>query len=491
MGEESVQPVGTIAKIQNALNALDIVSSQKIIASVLSQPELRLEHPLNGAITICWSSHTEGMDNYLFFADEQGANRWTLFQRESFANAFFADGHAVSLADDFDPTSHQQRILSGAFDSHWHSKKSFGGLILSSNRPFHYFYDQMMNLPWLVAADQSLASRIHHGPETFLRANMVNPAWSSLQPNTNSFYYVMPTLMGGNWRRDSRPDDFFPTAAVMEQMIKTSIVPDRKRSEFVIWIGVVGQKRSWIEQVDGYAEVINKLHSKFPSLHVLVDGLTAPQNKHRRFPEEDVLVEEIAMRLYGHISVRNLVGEDYPTKLAACATCDVAVVNGGTGSFVPLRILGKPGVVHTGGGLDAFAGASYPEDRVAMLGAGFTKDAWHPEFTRKDFISYHLRWQTVFNELLRVCPRVAQAFCPVPVPEAPFGKADLEVIGELLKPKLRDGVRVGDILMDIANFYMDKEDHSTALALAKQAALQRQGTKSDAINLINKIRRSR
>lgn len=126
-----------------------------------------------------------------------------------------------------------------------------------------------------------------------------------------------------------------------------------------------------------------------------------------------------------------------------------------------------------------------------MLGAGFTKDAWHPEFTRKDFISYHLRWQTVFNELLRVCPRVAQAFCPVPVPEAPFGKADLEVIGELLKPKLRDGVRVGDILMDIANFYMDKEDHSTALALAKQAALQRQGTKSDAINLINKIRRSR
>ena len=42
----------------------------------------------------------------------------------------------------------------------------------------------------------------------------------------------------------------------------------------LVWIGVEGQKRCWLEQVEGYTYILNELFKRYPRLGVVIDGWT-------------------------------------------------------------------------------------------------------------------------------------------------------------------------------------------------------------------------
>ena len=55
-------------------------------------------------------------------------------------------------------------------------------------------------------------------------------------------------------------------------------------SEPLVWVGITGQKRCWLEQISGTVHILNKLYEYYPNLGVIFDGWTPSLecSKHHR-----------------------------------------------------------------------------------------------------------------------------------------------------------------------------------------------------------------
>lgn len=443
-----------------------------------------LSHPEKGVPTFCYSSQIIGMDNVLFFADQFVKSRWLLIQRECLITAIITENEIYNpwALDTAMALSHKLR--SGEFDGQWVSPKRFGGFIVSSTRPFHFFYDQIINLPRIVRELDFSNLSIVKGPYCFFDPSVIidNVRSNSSQ---NDEYYIFPTIVGANWRRDLHPEDFYYEASEMESRLSFAAPSAEKKYGITLWIGITGQKRSWIEQVEGYASIANELAKNSP-VHLLIDGLTAFNGVKGKYPDDQRVVDAILARLHGSITCKNLVGAEYREKISLAKTADAFVTNGGTGAFVPLRVLGLHGVLHTGGGLQAFGNTKYDNRRVYIMGPDQIKDVDHPEYIRADFCSYHARWEEMFNQLIHVTGKLRH-LSDLTVPADPFIMSDLEKLGKL-HSRLSEGNRVGDVLMDLVKFFEEAGDTHTALALAEQAIIQRQGTNHDALHAAARLK---
>jgi hypothetical protein len=53
----------------------------------------------------------------------------------------------------------------------------------------------------------------------------------------------------------------------------------RRQHSPLLWIGIRAGSRSWVNQVDGLARLIDRLHTEFPGLGVVFDGFSLPAHK--------------------------------------------------------------------------------------------------------------------------------------------------------------------------------------------------------------------
>jgi len=150
----------------------------------------------------------------------------------------------------------------------------------------------------------------------------------------------------------------------------------------LVWIGVEGQKRSWLEQVEGYAYMLNQLAKKYPNLGVVIDGWTLPYTPSEASIKEagkDLLVEgKILKRLNPVIKHVSVIGENSNTKIFVGNKIDFFICNFATGSIHVSKMLGKPGFCHLSGDLSSmslqFGIQIHPNNRVYLLPKKYVAD---------------------------------------------------------------------------------------------------------------------
>jgi hypothetical protein len=462
-------PLGAYAA---AWAACDLERMQAIALEIMAADEIVLPHPERPQVMChCCSSCYKGVSNFLFFADEQGGNRWALVQITNFIDLVVTETaeYVVTGSDKNAAEMALSRLRSGEFDKFWERRHRYGGLVVHSVRPFHYFYDQFIHLPALLQALPEKRRTINFPPNAFLAPADISAPSRSLD---RGHYYVHPYVFCAKRLKRRNLSEFYERAGRMERWIAAAIparLPE-PRADLVLWVGITGQKRSWLEQVDGYAAIVRQLTTRFPDLLVYVDGLTSPQGTTLEAREDKDVVQRLIAEIGNAARVESLVGADYPEKIARCHAVDIFIANGGTGCFVPLRICRKPGILHSNKTLWTFGGDEYP-DTVVFTPPEIVREIPSLMTLRKDIVSYSIAWQEIYNRLVTILEKVMGVrLDPLTVPPV-SPEFDQVLVGQLLQNLTPDS-SAAEILGEVAVLFEAKNDFATALAVMKKAHLQ-------------------
>ncbi|MBW9446428.1 hypothetical protein FHC48_22480 [Enterobacter sp. EC_50] len=180
----------------------------------------------------------------------------------------------------------------------------------------------------------------------------------------------------------------------------------------IIWVGITGQKRSWIEQVDGYANIIKKLHSHFPSLAVIFDGWTAPLSPSsgdcKSIEEDQQVVDEIKKLIPNDILTIDVVGSTVSRKISYAQMADFFIANYMTGSVSIARFARKPGIGHMSNISDYMA-QMHCHYSTVRVDTNHITDIIDDESIRADFVSYSIDWIHIYNSLVEIMDSVSVA----------------------------------------------------------------------------------
>jgi len=248
-----------------------------------------------------------------------------------------------------------------------------------------------------------------------------------------------------------------------------------KNYDLILWYGITGQKRSWLEQIEGFEQIINKLKQSFPKIKVYVDGMTASDGEIIENKEDEEVYEKLKKPFENdeNINITSLIGQDYRTKICYCSISDIFIANGGTGCMVPLKFCEKPGVLHSNTSLWTFG--RIDTNLIKSTDNKNTFDSKIDEKTASMAISYHIPWQYIYNLTAEVLEQIKDIkINRLDVPDVKeiaekYEKQEKENIFNNIDKKINANSKSPDILRDVAVAFEQSGDIQTALKLMQKA----------------------
>lgn len=472
---------GPISKYIEARSTGSIEQVKLFLKGIIDKNsnQILLPHPTRyDVVTYCNANVRHWMSNLLFFCDQYGGHRWCLIQDMNFIDAVFLEGDYHSL---YSPNSgigpataefiRREDLMIRAFEQN----RSFGGFLLEQNRPFHYFYDHLSCLVEMYSDQFFNDINVNVGNKVCFY-NPTRIMDLKITAAQDDKYYIFPNMIGGIEFMLQNRGEFYRTANIMENLIRSRtnlmMVENGSNYDLILWIGITGQKRYWLEQVSGYASIIKELKKSFDNIKVFVDGLTAGDGGRLHVHEDIEVFRSIEDIVGSDATMISLVGMDYVSKIACCNTCDFFITNSGSGTIVPLRFCRIPGVIHSNTKLQLFENAPY-NFTVRQVGEEQISLSTHSEHTREDNISYHLHWQAVYNELCAIIQQnKAIELQRLNVPGLDLlGETHYEIFGKLSK---NSGASCESwrLLYEAARCYKKIGDFATAIKLFEQSLNQ-------------------
>lgn len=397
-------------ELNQSLKDEDVNSVVDLINQFMTEGQIVIDSPYDGSRSIAIASSNTAGAHYLLMKSDIENNYWIIVQAQSFIDCIILPNRAYYI---FDRTLGENAIsglkdVLEMFETLRFSPGKFSGMHLDSARPYHYFYDNLKSLVFLKdKLDKAVFNKYSH--------SIQNSFWdiSSIVSNftvaDKSKVYLKPSLISQNVSNASNSEWSKSAMEGMEHMLikqnSNANVPclsDKKKYELTLWVGVTGQKRSWIEQVTGYSSVINQLYYYFPKMLVVVDGYTATHGKKDVVPEDMEVFNKIKARCKKDVDFVNIIGRDYSYKINICNQVDFFISNAGTGSMIPLRLSQKSGVLHSNHSIYTF-----PDDYkargqdVRKVGdASVKEERLNNEPTM--FVNYHISWKEIYNLLIAI-----------------------------------------------------------------------------------------
>jgi hypothetical protein len=335
------------------------------------------------------------MSNVLIFQGSEVSDTWFLLQRTGFADRLWAENKIYSLLRSGDNKASFVEDFTLARDRSEGARLSvanFGGLVFSQIRPYHFFYDQLINY-------QDLKRVLTNGTPFYSDDNCYfgRHLFDEL-PKKKDGWYIFPTINAGLKSEQYDLDQFRTNVLRLEALVLECTPPEEQlpESDFALWIGITGQRRSWIEQVEGYGRVIQKLSQRFHRLLVVVDGWTARESNFEPVPEDIGIFNTIAGQFkYPGVTFMSAIGLDYKKKIQICQQVDAFVANAGSGCIVPYRFCKKPGVLHSNSKIRLFKG--FTDDFVKDVEA--IDQNGNTSVQKSAVISYHAEWSNIYDDL--------------------------------------------------------------------------------------------
>ena len=336
---------------------------------------LCLPHPfIENLETFASKSMRQGMCNFVFFNDSNNCNQWILCQCTSFVDAIFTESYSgkhKSSANDDAILNAIRKIFNSKnkinAKKYGSKKVVLSGYLLDQKRPYHHFYDQ---LKWLVSLETEkpiIGNNSFFVPRTCKKL-------SSARKN-QSILCFFPSIIGSN-QLGMKLDQY---SEEMEKVVYQDSVKGwsnqgiqsrwdkifqkfkkilNRKNTFILWFGISGQKRIWVEQEDFLPALADKLSPWFDSFVFVVDGFTeyedsnhTPLRGSKATPVNQDLevLSSIQERLlpFSNVSVVNMVGKTYREKIKQCESVNFFIANAGAGQLVPHRFCKKPGILHS------------------------------------------------------------------------------------------------------------------------------------------------
>lgn len=363
----------------------------------LKNNNFEMNHPDRKVKTRAVYSVQLGMTNFVFMIDNEGRHPWIIGQCQFLIDiAITEDSVYTGFYDNsylFFP--HFKKLSFVNPDDIFYRDVGFG-FRLSQVRPYHYFYDHFrffLEFGWGVKS-------VDRSSSFFIPENISSIDECAVKNEKKVFLF--PSVIGDNYVSSESSDLVRKLDEKMERIVcKESlsvshdlpVFDDRRKA--VVWFGITGQKRSWLEQIEACVNIVNCLVGYFEKVIVYIDGMTAKQGLEDLNSEDDTVFRKIKKYLstVEAVELNSLVGLDYRKKILLCSSVDIFIANAGTGCMVPLKFLKKPGVLHSNTKFSTFSeGGGY----VKFTDKRFTLDVGEKK-SPAALLSYHIPWQHVFN----------------------------------------------------------------------------------------------
>jgi hypothetical protein len=167
------------------------------------------------------------------------------------------------------------------------------------------------------------------------------------------------------------------------------------RSDFVLWIGLTGQKRSWTQQVEGAIKIIEKIKNLYKRPCIVFDGWTASVARHAgdilEEKNDSIILDQILDQVnINDLDIINLIGSDLTKKIFVASKIDFFVANALTGSINVARVCGKKGIGHAATLTYDIAESHHIHTETFLLNKIYVKDIPDEKNKRIDYCSYEI-----------------------------------------------------------------------------------------------------
>lgn len=416
---------GWLSEILSGISKKDYEGVIASIEVISRHEKLEHSHPLDNSITTrARFSKKIKLVNFIFFSDSKNQNWWAIAQQVCFIDCILVPGAVLkcfSLPPGLMETVARLPTLSGACKYPSYSKSKLDGFLLSyAGGPFHFFYDHLYPLWRIVrgAAEKGWRpSVLIDRASIYFDPRLLGIAAAESQ-NIEGKLLLYPCCIKRNARVSpnlgSRHDvmdvsrDQADVKVFEQHLLYSTIESHRRRIYFerpanlTLWIGISSGKRSLRNQVEVYTNILEEVSKEYGNIAVFIDGYTSTLDGGEYVGSDKEVCESImrgARKFSTGIEFCSVVGWNYPEKIAACWQSDCFISNAGTGSFVPARVVGKPGVLHSNKSLFAFPD-KYP-DTIQMVDHDFiTEERRMGDDPPPHKVSYSVPWKHVFDKLI-------------------------------------------------------------------------------------------
>lgn len=464
-----------IVRMQKEENIDEIL---KIWHKKINNGYFELPHPNNSDVTTRAIYNVKySMGNFVIMNDETNKNPWIFGQCVNFIDLIITET-AIYKASNFNCENLLSSIekLSHLQNSHFEYKSKKFGFLVSQTRPYHFFYDQLKFFLKIKKTNINSFKNAFFSPDDYSNVN-----------EEKASVFLFPTVIANNTLQTGlakKLNEEMEAFVYQESIVNLNhIIEDSsKEYDLVLWLGITGQKRSWLQQVDGYISIIQELQKHFPVIKVYIDGITATDGDTVYNADDVEIFDDIkkGLKNLSDITVISLIGKDYRTKICYCNTTDFFIANAGTGAMVPLRFNKKPGVLHRNTELFTFPD-TYPKT-VKLTELNYIKDVDLENKKRNDFLSYHTPWQHIYNLTIEVINNLkGTEILPIKVPKMVDFINDENSKKHTKNPKEKNNAfnnlgskikknhQSADILREVALSFERAGDISTALTIMKKA----------------------
>ncbi|HEB9432413.1 TPA: hypothetical protein RZK50_001599 [Campylobacter coli] len=261
-------------------------------------------------------------------------------------------------------------------------------LLLNNPRPWHHFDD---DLYWFYSL--KLKSDIANIPSFFLPKSFGNRI-----VDFQNKVCIAPRIYV-----TSNPE-FYKNQIQIRKLIYNEVVEENQLPKFsnydlVLWIGLAGEKRSWIEQMEGIPKIIKELQKYFTNMKIFLDGMTNLEGAKEYFSSNILFLQNLKQKIQQIIQnnilcdIEILAGLSYREKIIICSQIDIYVGDAGTTAFIPVMICNKPAVL---------IGVKEQRNLYKNTNARMIDDKFCQEIDLNKSAhvrSYHAIWEGVFNLL--------------------------------------------------------------------------------------------
>ncbi|EOH0063700.1 hypothetical protein ACLJ5Q_000855, partial [Campylobacter jejuni] len=400
------------------LKISDFEGSEQFVLSwrkKFSQEYFELQHPIYNNIktrAICdfpADINNKRFGSYILFVDEFEKYPWIVLQvYEFFQLLITQEGiYHSPLSSDWEKNDINVYTLRDLNSSATYclenknikySNTKFGWK-LDKCRPGHYFMEDLASLYELNIQKNMTCDKSFYIPKRLI--DCIDLKQVGIYPNIFSHTFLHDILKEKMAFR------------VFDENISNSNLENTK-DELKIWVSVGSEHRAWLNQIDGYTNIILELGRYFSKIEVFFDAITSYENvqideKQIKIDNQNIynIIDKVKNKANFQFKPIVMTGKNYKEKIILCSKTDVCIVQAATAEFVPVSFCDKEGIVYWGG----------PENFHLTCACGSKKALFFNSTNHENFIhrpnatnwysgSYFISWQFIFNKLIDIVNKI-------------------------------------------------------------------------------------